>query len=424
MSDVATGSVADLGRLVGRDCRARGLEGARPSARARTAQGRPGPAARATGERPRRDHGHRLRDTAGARARDRHAHRRGRGTARGGGAAADGGRASIAKPSGRLRNRLAAAVRRVADDAARGPRLPVHLGPEGERRKRNAMRWTICIDAATRRTGGTVMSVARSRASSSSRRSRCRSISNQFPRKRTSTSVSASFRVSCAQWLARLRLLEACRSPTWCRTHNCCRPSRSASSTSTGRWTDALVQGALSVGTVNSADRAQLEQLHRQIRDEIDEEERPCAAARRGERAEGTGRHDHRLPASIARGVGLARHARPCLSARGRRRQRDHPRDASGSDQAAPPRAAGARRSCSRCSTACRRSSISRSRARGCSSASSSRQAAASNQFSACVAARDALTSETRRRRTHACPCPSAPAPPACSTCGAPGRSS
>ena len=39
-------------------------------------------------------------------------------------------------------------------------------------------------------------------------------------------------------------------------------------------WTDALVQGALSVGTVNSADRAQLEQLHVPIRNEIDQEER------------------------------------------------------------------------------------------------------------------------------------------------------
>jgi hypothetical protein len=39
-------------------------------------------------------------------------------------------------------------------------------------------------------------------------------------------------------------------------------------------WTDALVQGALSVGTVNSGDRAQLEQLYDPIRDEIDEEER------------------------------------------------------------------------------------------------------------------------------------------------------
>jgi hypothetical protein len=39
-------------------------------------------------------------------------------------------------------------------------------------------------------------------------------------------------------------------------------------------WTDALVQGALSVGTVNSADRAQLESLYTSIRAEVDEEER------------------------------------------------------------------------------------------------------------------------------------------------------
>ncbi len=39
-------------------------------------------------------------------------------------------------------------------------------------------------------------------------------------------------------------------------------------------WTDALVQGALSVGTVNSADRTQLESLYETVRDEVDEEER------------------------------------------------------------------------------------------------------------------------------------------------------
>jgi hypothetical protein len=39
-------------------------------------------------------------------------------------------------------------------------------------------------------------------------------------------------------------------------------------------WTDALVQGALSVGTVNSGDRAQLESLYSAIRSEIDEQER------------------------------------------------------------------------------------------------------------------------------------------------------
>jgi hypothetical protein len=38
--------------------------------------------------------------------------------------------------------------------------------------------------------------------------------------------------------------------------------------------TDALVQGALSVGTVNAADRAQLAQLHAVVRDEVDAAER------------------------------------------------------------------------------------------------------------------------------------------------------
>lgn len=39
-------------------------------------------------------------------------------------------------------------------------------------------------------------------------------------------------------------------------------------------WTDAFVQGAMSAGAANSSDRAQLEELHKMIRDEIDEEER------------------------------------------------------------------------------------------------------------------------------------------------------
>jgi hypothetical protein len=40
------------------------------------------------------------------------------------------------------------------------------------------------------------------------------------------------------------------------------------------RWTDALVQGALSVGTVTSDDRTQLEQLHPVVRSEVDQAER------------------------------------------------------------------------------------------------------------------------------------------------------
>ncbi len=39
-------------------------------------------------------------------------------------------------------------------------------------------------------------------------------------------------------------------------------------------WTDALTQGALSVGTVNTGDRAQLDRLYGAIEDEIDSEER------------------------------------------------------------------------------------------------------------------------------------------------------
>jgi len=39
-------------------------------------------------------------------------------------------------------------------------------------------------------------------------------------------------------------------------------------------WTDALVQGALSVGTVSTADRTQLEEVYGHIRDEVDETER------------------------------------------------------------------------------------------------------------------------------------------------------
>jgi hypothetical protein len=39
-------------------------------------------------------------------------------------------------------------------------------------------------------------------------------------------------------------------------------------------WTDALVQGALSVGTVNSSDRAELQALYPIVRAEVDEEER------------------------------------------------------------------------------------------------------------------------------------------------------
>ena len=39
-------------------------------------------------------------------------------------------------------------------------------------------------------------------------------------------------------------------------------------------WTDALVQGALSVGTITTADRAQLDAVYPYVRDDVDEAER------------------------------------------------------------------------------------------------------------------------------------------------------
>ena len=81
-------------------------------------------------------------------------------------------------------------------------------------------------------------------------------------------------------------------------------------------WTDALVQGASSVGTVNSADRAQLEQMHRTLREEIDEDERLVRLPGGEPAPEGTGRDDYRLPVAFARRLGLARRPRARVSPR------------------------------------------------------------------------------------------------------------
>jgi hypothetical protein len=76
------------------------------------------------------------------------------------------------------------------------------------------------------------------------------------------------------QWLAQLRLLE---SLPFCYMipDSLLLPPESIRFFYVDRhWTDAFVQGALSAGAANSSDRAQLEQLYKMIRDEIDEEER------------------------------------------------------------------------------------------------------------------------------------------------------
>src|SRR5262249_38797758 len=54
-------------------------------------------------------------------------------------------------------------------------------------------------------------------------------------------------------------------------------------------WTDALVQGALSVGTITTADRTQLEAVYPHIRDEVDEAERTIRTPQGEERLKGAG---------------------------------------------------------------------------------------------------------------------------------------
>jgi hypothetical protein len=75
-------------------------------------------------------------------------------------------------------------------------------------------------------------------------------------------------------WLARLRLLEGAPFNTLVADSELL-PKESIRFFYLDRaWTDALTQGALSVGTVNSGDRAQLQTLYPAIRDEIDAQER------------------------------------------------------------------------------------------------------------------------------------------------------
>ena len=54
-------------------------------------------------------------------------------------------------------------------------------------------------------------------------------------------------------------------------------------------WTDAMVQGALSVGTISTADRVQLEAVYPHIRDDVDETERTIRTPGGEERLQGAG---------------------------------------------------------------------------------------------------------------------------------------
>lgn len=76
------------------------------------------------------------------------------------------------------------------------------------------------------------------------------------------------------QWLARLRLLAGVPFAYLVADSEILPPESIRFFYLDRNWTDALVQGALATGTLNSADRAQLEPLYGAIRRELDEEER------------------------------------------------------------------------------------------------------------------------------------------------------
>lgn len=75
-------------------------------------------------------------------------------------------------------------------------------------------------------------------------------------------------------WLARLRLLEAVPFSHLVADAALLPPESIRFFHLDRGWTDALVEGALSVGTVTTADRAALETLYPVVRDEVDEAER------------------------------------------------------------------------------------------------------------------------------------------------------
>jgi hypothetical protein len=54
-------------------------------------------------------------------------------------------------------------------------------------------------------------------------------------------------------------------------------------------WTDAMVQGVLSVGTITTADRTQLEAVYPKIRDDVDEAERTIRRPKQEQRLQGAG---------------------------------------------------------------------------------------------------------------------------------------
>lgn len=86
--------------------------------------------------------------------------------------------------------------------------------------------------------------------------------------------AESSIPADVRSWLGRLRLLEGVPFANLIADAELLPPESIRWFYLDRRWTDALVQGALSVGTVNSDDRVQLTSAYPSIREELDTEER------------------------------------------------------------------------------------------------------------------------------------------------------
>ena len=175
-------------------------------------------------------------------------------------------------------------------------------------------------------------------------------------------------------------------------------------------WTDALVDGVLSIGTFTSAERAQLEALREVVRAEVDEAERVVRQPDGEQRLSGPGGavSGFLLRSRLVSGW-------PGLHVRGYRIDRQD------DDETCPSRTPTGSRSCgwngsprpccSSCSTACRPSCTSRSRGRASSSGRSARRPSRCRRPASCRCAtpRPARTWPTPPSR-----CRSAAAAPAC----------
>jgi len=90
----------------------------------------------------------------------------------------------------------------------------------------------------------------------------------------TEDDADSAIPANLRSWLVRLRLLEGVPFANLVADTELLPPESIRWFYLDRRWTDALVQGALSVGTVNSDDRTHLAASYDAIRDELDQEER------------------------------------------------------------------------------------------------------------------------------------------------------